>query len=164
MISIVSLEIISKETIIAYMKDLEKHIGYWLRMVSNQVSGSFVKALSFYNISVAEWVVLNLLKEQTRTPATLAAGMGMTRGATSKILDKLVKKTLIYRTGSVVDKRSQDVCLSEDGLKIFPELLRIADENDFRFFGHLSEDEKLKIISLLHHVMSRNEWNKIPIN
>ena len=40
------------------MAGLETHLGYWLRRVSNHVSGAFARALQQRNVSVAEWVVL----------------------------------------------------------------------------------------------------------
>lgn len=33
---------------------LERHLGYWLRRVSNQVSGAFARALQERGLSVAE--------------------------------------------------------------------------------------------------------------
>jgi MarR family len=72
---------------------LEAHLGYWLRLVSNEVSHAFERALHKQGISVAEWVAMNRLAAGTElTPAKLAATMGMTRGAVSKILDKLDSK------------------------------------------------------------------------
>ena len=43
---------------------LEKHLGYWLRRVSNAVSGEFARALQEKQISVAEWVLLSVLSER----------------------------------------------------------------------------------------------------
>jgi hypothetical protein len=37
---------------------LESHLGYWLRAVSNQVSGAFAARVETLGVSVAEWVVL----------------------------------------------------------------------------------------------------------
>lgn len=146
----------------ALMTNLEKHIGYWFRVVSNQVSGSFAKALDKHDMSIAEWVVLNLLTEKSLSPAALADLIGITRGATSKVIDKLYKKKLIRRTESPVDRRFQEISLSEDGVKILPKLTQLADENDFLFFGHLSENEKVELLSIINRIMSKNEWTGIP--
>src|ERR1035438_5835067 len=42
---------------------LEAHLGYWLRRVSNHVSGTFTRALQAQQVSVAEWVVLSQIHE-----------------------------------------------------------------------------------------------------
>ena len=43
------------------VSDLETHLGYWLRMVSNQVSLAFAKRLEAKDVTVAEWVVMREL-------------------------------------------------------------------------------------------------------
>jgi hypothetical protein len=37
---------------------LENHLGYWLRLVSKQISAAFARALQERGLSVAEWVAL----------------------------------------------------------------------------------------------------------
>jgi hypothetical protein len=61
---------------------LESHLGYWLRRVSNQVSGAFARALQTRHTSVAEWVVMCQLQERPGiTPGELAGRLELTRGA-----------------------------------------------------------------------------------
>lgn len=143
--------------------NLEKHIGYWLRFVSDQVSLAFANQLASYDISVAEWVVLNLLDEQVQAPAVIAKQIGITRGATSKVLDKLFQKQLINRVESSDDRRSQQISLSKKGKKILPSLMAVADQNDQHYFGHLSKLEKDKILKFLMGLVLRNQWKDIPI-
>ena len=69
---------------------LESHLGYWLRRVSNAVSGSFSRTLNEKQTSVAEWVLLRELHNRKQTShGELADSLGLTRGAVSKIVDKL---------------------------------------------------------------------------
>ena len=37
---------------------LTDHLGFWLRLVSNHVSGRFARALEAEGVSVVEWVLL----------------------------------------------------------------------------------------------------------
>src|SRR5580692_8825694 len=89
-------KIVSMEINIASVEplaQLESHLGYWLRRVSNAVSGAFARALQEKKTSVAEWVLLRELHERGQTaPGELADGLGLTRGAVSKIVDKLDAK------------------------------------------------------------------------
>ena len=39
-----------------YVSCLEEHLGYWLRLVSNNVSASFARRLEKLDVSVSEWV------------------------------------------------------------------------------------------------------------
>jgi DNA-binding MarR family transcriptional regulator len=61
--------------------------------VSGHVSGEFARALQARQVSVAEWVALRHIYDHPAiTPGELATAIGMTRGAVSKVLDKLQNK------------------------------------------------------------------------
>lgn len=82
------------------VSQLEDHVGYWLRTVSNQISGSFKKKLEAKKTTVAEWVVLRLLYDCGASPGSIAEKAGMTPGAITKIVDKLLAKVWVTRTES----------------------------------------------------------------
>lgn len=143
---------------------LETHLGYWLRLVSNEVSRAFERALQKRNISVAEWVALNQLAAGTGlTPAKLAATMGMTRGAISKVLEKLASKRLIARAISSRDNRVQILSLTGQARRLLPQLTSIADENDDRFFAALNSDEKAALRNLLRKLAGVHQISRVPV-
>jgi DNA-binding MarR family transcriptional regulator len=77
------------------VSELESHLGYWLRYVSNQVSQSFSRKVAAAGVSVAEWVILRELYDgEALAPSVIAAKTGMTRGGISKIADKLTAKSV----------------------------------------------------------------------
>jgi DNA-binding MarR family transcriptional regulator len=87
---------------------LETHLGYWLRRVSNAVSGSFTRSLQARQTSVAEWVLLHHLHDRKQaTPGELAEALTITRGAISKIIDKLQAKEWIRSRIKPEDNRVQ---------------------------------------------------------
>src|SRR5208337_2712879 len=88
---------------------LEAHLGYWLRFVSNHVSHAFSLKLATREVTVAEWVVLRELYDRdAMAPSELATRLGMTRGAISKLADRLVAKSLLTRTSNDAgDRRFQ---------------------------------------------------------
>ncbi len=144
---------------------LEAHLGYWLRLVSNRVSGTFARLLQERRLSVAEWVALNQIDMGTDvTPAELAASMGMTRGAISKVLDKLEAKQWITRTASREDNRVQRVSPTRPGKRVLPELAAIADDNDARFFGALDSDEQATLRKLLQKLADVHRINNLPVD
>ena len=143
---------------------LEIHLGYWLRRVSNHVSGAFAKALQKRQVSVAEWVVLSHLYERPEIrPAELADTMGLTRGAISKVLDKLENKKWITRKTLEADNRGQALFLTQRAGRILPELREIADCNDQRFFRCLNAREKVILGQLLRKLTTANEISDIPV-
>ncbi len=143
---------------------LEAHLGYWLRLVSNEVSGAFERALQKRNISVAEWVAISELAARAElTPGRLAAAMGMTRGAISKVLDKLAAKKLISRAVSPLDSRVQLLSLTGQARRLLPQLTSIADDNDRHFFAGLSLDEQASLRQLLRKLAEIHQITRIPV-
>src|SRR6185437_9880992 len=117
---------------------LEAHLGYWLRFVSNQVSHAFSQRLATCGVTTAEWVVLRDLYDHVSVaPHQLAARLGMTRGAISKLADRLARKSLITRTIASEDRRYQSLALTPAGRTLVPKLSAVADENDSAFFARL---------------------------
>jgi MarR family transcriptional regulator, lower aerobic nicotinate degradation pathway regulator len=143
---------------------LEAHLGYWLRFVSNQVSHSFSVKLAARDITVAEWVVLRELYEcDDMVPSVLAEKIGMTRGAISKLADRLLAKALVTRTTSDEDRRYQALALTPKGRAIVPKLAAIADENDAEFFGHLNAAERESIKAAMREIVRRHGLKSVPV-
>lgn len=142
---------------------LESHLGYWLRRVSNAVSGTFARALQEKQTSIAEWVLLRELHERGRTtPGELADRFGLTRGAVSKIVDKLDAKGWIQTEAKEGDSRFRLLSLTRTGRRSLPILAEIADENDARYFDCLSAKEKITLRALLAKVADHNRIHDIP--
>lgn len=149
---------------IAHDDPLERHLGYWMRLVSNQVSGVFARSLSQYDISTAEWVALNKIERtQGLTSSALSVSMGMTRGAVSKILDKLDAKALVKRNASPDDNRVQLLSLTRDGRRLLPLLTGVADGNDDRFFSVLDENERTALRTALQKLADIHEFRDVPL-
>ena len=144
---------------------LEAHLGYWLRFVSNQVSHSFSLKLAERGVSVAEWVVLRELYEcEAMAPSALAERIGMTRGAISKLADRLETKTLVRRTISEADRRYQAVAITAKGRALLPKLATLADENDAAFFSHLTTAEQERIKSAMRDIVRRHGLKSVPVD
>jgi DNA-binding MarR family transcriptional regulator len=143
--------------------DLKSHIGFWLRFVSNHVSHSFARRLANTGVTVAEWVIVRELFETGETsPGRLAASSGLTRGAVSKLIDRLLHKNLVSRTEAGEDRRFQDVRLTTAGRTLVPKLAALADRNDEEFFSHLSTKEKDALVATLKKLVVANKLKKVP--
>ena len=143
---------------------LESHLGYWLRRISNAVSGSFARALQEKQTSVAEWVLLRELHERGKAaPGELADSLGLTRGAVSKIVDKLDAKGWIQTEAKEGDSRFRLLSLTRAGRRSLPVLAEIADQNDARYFDCLSAREKGTLRELLAKLADRNGIRDVPI-
>jgi DNA-binding MarR family transcriptional regulator len=144
---------------------LDAHAGYWLRWVSNHVSRTFELKVEEHGVSVAEWVLLRQLFDLCEAhPSQLAETLGMTRGAISKIVDKLSAKGHVQRVAAQDDRRYQTVKLSPSGRKLVPTLAALADQNDAEFFGHLSATDRAALIGTLKDIVSRRQLKGVPVD
>ncbi|EOQ96562.1 MarR family protein [Leptospira wolbachii serovar Codice str. CDC] len=144
---------------------LKSHLGYRLRIVSNAVSHSFAKALGSLDVTVAEWVILREMysnKENT-SPSAVAEITGLSRGAVSKLIDRLLHKGLVIRTEASVDRRYQDIRLTPKATKLVPKLSQIADENDRVFFSILSKSERDLLMKTLIKLAEIHKLKTNPI-
>ena len=142
---------------------LENHLGYWLRRVSNAVSGAFSRALQGEQTSVAEWVLLRELHERGKAAhGDLAARLGLTRGAVSKIIDKLEAKDWVQTDAKVGDNRYRLLSLTRAGRRSLPVLAQLADQNDSTYFDCLTAKEKVVLREILVKLAEHNRIHDVP--
>lgn len=115
---------------------LKTHMGYRLRVVSNAVSHTFARKLAASEVTVAEWVILREMysRDEKISPSVVAELTGLTRGAVSKLIDRLLHKHFVTRSESSGDRRYQHIKLTAKAINLVPQLAGIADENDESFF------------------------------
>lgn len=145
--------------------DLDAHLGFWLRAVSNHVSHAFARMLAARGVTVAEWVLLRRLYAREPTPPSrLADEIGMTRGAITKLADRLIGKALVARAADPRDGRAQTLALTEAGGALVPELAALADRNDADVFGHLTPAERDILLALLKRLVERGRITGMPVD
>ena len=145
--------------------DLTDHVGYWLRFVSNHVSQAFARKVEEHGVTVAEWVLMRqLLDAESAAPSRLAERMGMTRGAITKLADRLIDKALVVRTANPSDGRAQTLRLTPAGRALVPKLATLADRNDTEFFEHLTSDERAALVKTLRGIVERKALSSLPVD
>ena len=144
---------------------LKSHLGYHLRVVSNAVSHAFARKLAASEVTVAEWVILREMysNEDQTSPSVVAELTGLTRGAVSKLIDRLLHKGLVTRTEAFGDRRYQEIKLTTNAIKLVPKLARIADENDETFFSVLAPSEQKNLMNILVKLAEIHKLNSNPI-
>jgi DNA-binding MarR family transcriptional regulator len=144
---------------------LEDHLGYWLRFVSNHVSLGFRRKVEATGVTVAEWVLMReLYRLGPVAPSELAHAMAMTRGAVSRLVDRLEAKHLLKRSASAEDRRYQSVELSAAGARRVPALAALADANDAQFFGHLEPALRQQLAETLQGLARLHQFKELPLD
>jgi DNA-binding MarR family transcriptional regulator len=146
------------------VSELTDHLGYWLRQVSNHVSHGFARKLADKGVTVAEWGLMRTLYGRAPSaPSLLANEMGLTRGAITKLADRLIAKALIVREASPDDGRAQTLRLTAKGAKFVPELAALADNNELECFAHLSTDDRRILQRILNETVTRLGLTTMPL-
>jgi DNA-binding MarR family transcriptional regulator len=146
------------------VSDLTAHVGFWLRMVSNHVSNAFAAKLADKEVTVAEWSLMRALYDtEPMPPSRLADAMGLSRGAITRLADRLIAKSLIVRAANADDGRAQTLALTDRGRALVPDLAALADRNDAEFFECLTPDERETLARLLKSLARRGHMTATPI-
>lgn len=141
------------------------HLGYLLRAMSNHVSQSFATKLAAEQTSVAEWVMLRDLHDGPGLPLSALVGrMGLTRGAVTKLADRLIARGLILRVAQDGDGRAQRLCLTEAGRALVPRLADLADRNEAEAFGHLPPADRAALETALRGLIHHHGLMTAPID
>lgn len=146
--------------------DLEDHLGFWLRKLSNAVSGTFAARLERHDVSVPVWVVLRVLYDHsTLALKEIGARIGVDQGALSRMVERLVVRGLVLRSENPRSRREVAISLTEKGRKLVPKLAREADQNDQEFFGHLSDAQQQAFLGFIKTLLAANgqSANSVPL-
>ena len=100
----------------------------------------------------------------TTSPGVVAELTGLTRGAVSKLISRLLEKGLVTRKESSSDRRYQDIELTLAALAVVPKLAKLADENDREFFKGLRKSERVTLTSLLKKTAALHSLKNMPVN
>lgn len=161
--NIVSFLVNTSKRVAMPISNLTDHTGYWLRMVSNAVSQDFARKVAAEGVTVAEWSFMRALFDEDGTaPIMLADRMCMTRGAISKLADRLVAKGLVARTEA--GGRGQILSLTLEGRAKVPVLAGMADANDEEYFSVLSGDNREALSRILQNLVERRGLTKTPMD
>ena len=145
------------------ISDLKKHVGFWLRFVSNHVSHAFARKLLASGVTVAEWVVMReMFDDEEISPGVSAERIGMTRGGVSKLVDRLVSKKFVTRRDRSDDRRFQSIALTGAARRLVPQLAALADQNDEEFFRPLSARERAALIATMKKLVEAHGLQTLP--
>ena len=142
---------------------LDAHLGYWLLEVSSLLSHALGLKLAELGVTAVEWWVLRELYEGEQTQSILARKLGFTRGALSKLSDRLATKHLVTQRTQSGDRRARPLALTDLGRAMVPTLVELADENELEFFGGLDRNAREVMLSTLRAVVLRSRHRPRPV-
>lgn len=147
----------SEQTVRAFT--LETFFPYQVRMFYLQVSQS-VSAIygSRYGLSVSEWRTLAVLgNHQPLSASDVVQHSSIDKVQVSRAIKGLLKRDLLQRSVDPADRRRVTLHLTEQGLRVFDDLVLQVRALEQQLLGCLSEDERQMLKVLMNKVREQAE-------
>lgn len=121
-----------------------------------QIARKIERALEPSGLSIEQWRVLSHLSDGAGHPMSEIARQTLMPPPTlTKLVDRLVDRSLVYRRADPADRRRVLVCLSDRGRAQHSELDAIVREEENRIAAHLGADDADRFLVLLDLVLDR---------
>jgi DNA-binding MarR family transcriptional regulator len=113
-------------------------------------------ALRDANLTAEQWRVLTLLADGTGHPMTEIAGYAMVPAPTlTKIVDRLIDRTLVHRRIDPADRRRVLVFLTSRGAELFNELTSEVELVEREIADLIGEADAVRLGDLLNRLAER---------
>ncbi|MCF6243785.1 MAG: MarR family transcriptional regulator [Sulfurovum sp.] len=140
------------------VKKAEHSSGFLLWQVTTLWQREIKNALDIVNLSHSRFVILASLlwfKEQKIivTQTTIIEHTKLDKMTVSKSLKTLEKNSFVLRTENKIDTRAKTIILTENGIKLAIESVKIVEDIDSKFFSKLNTENKDKLNSLFSELL-----------
>jgi len=110
---------------------LTEQIGYLIARANRMIEEDLAKRLSANGVTIEPYRVLKSLKEEGPLPMGRLAERVLVEPATlTKIIDRMVGETLVFRIPDEKDRRKVRVSLTEAGVAMCRQLEAIGDDHE----------------------------------
>ena len=135
--------------------ELELFLPYRLSVLSNRVSQTIANTYSQrFGLAVTEWRVIAILGRYPDLSANeVAERTAMDKVAVSRAVARLLERNLLQRATDGEDRRRSVLTLSENGYRIYDEVVPLALGYEHDLLSSLSEQEQ----AMLDHLMRKLE-------
>jgi DNA-binding MarR family transcriptional regulator len=117
-----------------------------------EINDKLMLALKPFGVSIQQFNVLRILRGQKGVAANLSTvqeHMTNKMSNTTRLIDKLIEKSYVKRTICKENRRKIELFITAEGLDFLKQIDPVIDRAEEEMVGHLKEDEKEKIVSLL---------------
>jgi DNA-binding MarR family transcriptional regulator len=127
-----------------------------LARAEHRATARLEAALRGEDLSTEQWRVLSLLADGGGHPMSEIAGYAMVPAPTlTKIVDRLIDRTLVYRRVDSVDRRRVLVFLSDRGAELYARLDVAVDAAERELAEVLGEPDAIALTELLLRLLER---------
>ena len=130
---------------------LAEFLPYKLSVLSNRISGAIANAYQDrFGITIQEWRVMAIVADSPRLSAgDVAERSEMDKVAVSRAVSRLVDSGRLERHLADDDKRRSELSLSDEGKRIYAEVVPIAKAYEAAVLAQLNDQERTQLDDIL---------------
>ena len=131
-------------------------LSYWVRSVNIAVSRDLDEQLSGLEVARGTGKISTLLiidHHPGIRPSLIAEVIQRDRSAMARLIDQMEQQQLLTRQTGEQDQRSQALFLTPRGAALAQRVHQLTQQQEDRFFRHLTAQEKKSTIKLLKKIM-----------
>lgn len=129
---------------------LEGLLGFHLRLAHTAIYRDFAATLAELGLTQKQSATLWLVAANPGvSQVEIAATLGMDRATMMAIVDRLDARNLLRRERSRVDRRRQELYLSEEGKKVYARSRELVAEHEARFTSRFKPKVLAQLIEAL---------------
>jgi len=117
--------------------------------------GLLEKTMLNSDYSLTESQILFIVHQQKKTTATdINKILNLDEGYLSRIIKKLISKSLLTKKQSAVDKRCYDIMMTKKGIKVREKLDRLSTESVRSVISTLAVEDRTELALLFNRIMN----------
>lgn len=122
----------------------------WVRLAEKRVARTWAVPLKTLGLLPSEWEALReIYKFRWTSTVAIAQAIGMTKGGASKLIDRLIKQSLVRKEVHEIDRRYRPIGLTLDGELLVSHLADIECECDHQTFRRLGNKRSRRLLEAL---------------
>jgi DNA-binding MarR family transcriptional regulator len=130
-------------------------VGYNCRRAYITIMPLFEKRMAKYDLRPVDFSVLSLLKANPNiTQKRLSQAINVSPPNLATLLDRLENRGLVVRQRNPLDKRSQTLVLTPDGMRMCIKAEKTASELETEATAALTDAERAQLLGLLQKIFA----------
>ncbi|MBC8205379.1 MAG: MarR family transcriptional regulator [FCB group bacterium] len=137
------------------MELLSDSIGFQINLTARSLRTALEKRLSDVGITPTQWMIMMVLGEKNSLNQTdLSKRLNLDPTTITHNLDKLENLNLLQRNQDKDDRRTQNVSLTNKGVRSYVEWMRLGEEVNRIAAEGLNSEDRTRFIMWLNRVYS----------
>jgi DNA-binding MarR family transcriptional regulator len=144
-----------------YMR-ISESFGYLINLTARNMKKALEEEIKKYGITTSQWVVLKVLEEEDNlTQAEVAKKLSGDRATAGAVIDRLIKKDLVYRNQCENDRRANRVSISAYGRELAERICIEAVKCNEKALGGFDDEEIRQLFTYLDRINNNLNTNNM---